>query len=98
MTAITFPNEIITKVRQGTNKLWYATLDDGPYHNVGDADFVGCGDTKEQAVARCAKNIRDDIAGVGKYAPHPNVSGYYLTRLVQYWETKKKGVPHATQS
>lgn len=96
MDAIAFPDEVITQVRQGTNKLWYATLDDGPYHNPGDPDFVGCGDTKEEAVARCAKNIRNDIAGVGKYAPHLQLTGYYLTRLVQYWTAKQKGVPYET--
>jgi hypothetical protein len=85
-----FTDEIITSVRQGNdNQLWYAVLDVGPVSYPSDPDFSTCATTREAAVARCARKIRDDAIGLGKYAPHDILTGYALHwRLMKHWAEK----------
>jgi hypothetical protein len=66
---------------------WYATLDWGKYP-YGNADFSTGGRTKEGVIQECAKTIRNDMKGIGKFAPH--FDDYDLSVvLLPYWRRKK---------
>lgn len=89
-----FPDEVIVHVRQSTDErfphLWYATLErPNDIHGRGMPDFVTCAPGREEAIAKCAKVIRDDAKGIGKYAPHSCFQGYYLHWvLCPHWAKK----------
>jgi hypothetical protein len=83
------PDWVLVKVhvpdREG--QAWYATMDWGKYI-YGNADFSTGGRTEDDVVARCAKTIRDDMRGIGKYAPH--FDNYTLEyHVLPYWRRKK---------
>jgi hypothetical protein len=87
-----FADDIITKVSQGDNGLWYATLDTGPNRALSDPDFSTCAETPEEATRRCAAAIRADAQGIGKYAPHGCLKpgSYDLHfRLMKWWAEKE---------
>ena len=87
-----FADDVITSVRPGRNGLWYAVLDVGPNHYPGDPDFSTCCDSNARAIAECAKKIRNDAKGVGKYAPHSIlVTPYdFHFRLAKHWASKEE--------
>ena len=91
-----FADEIITKVRRGQNGMFYATLDTGPPEpwNLSAPDFApdGCRETMEEAIRDCARAIRADDRGVGKFAPHACFRGYtFRFQLAKYWAEKETG-------
>lgn len=83
-----FPDDIIVRVRYiESTKLWYAVLNT-PNTRAGRAmpDFAGCAKTQEVAIRNCARAIRDDAKGIGKYAPHSCFVGYDLHWILcKYW-------------
>jgi hypothetical protein len=73
-----FPDDVIARARQG-ERGWYAVLNSpNNIHGRSMPDFSSFGDTREEAIARCAKVMRDDDKGIGKYAPHSCFRGYAL--------------------
>jgi hypothetical protein len=96
-TLDSFADDIITRVRQeepreGRETGWYAVIDFGVVSQVSDPDFSGYGATREEAIRRTAKSIRNDAAGIGKYAPHSCFrDGYDLRwRLMKHWDVKER--------
>ena len=88
-----YPDDIIVRARQSGNG-WYAVLDSGFGSGVGDPDFSTYGGTREQAVANCARTVRNDAKGIGKFAPHSIlVQPYSLHfQLCKHWELKQRAV------
>lgn len=76
-----WPDEIITKVSQGENGLWYATLDVGPKWYPSDPDYSTCSRTSAaDAVKRCAAKIRAHGGRLSNYDIH--------YRYGKHWEKK----------
>lgn len=91
-TLDSFADHIITRASRGKDSgLWYAVLDVPLPGYVADPDFSTCCRTKAEAVAACAKKIREDAKGIGKYAPHDLVTPSYDLhyRLMPHWEAKE---------
>lgn len=82
------PDAAICDAHQGGSKnLWYATVAlDTRWPS--DPDFLTARKTKQTAIHDCAAQVRADLQGEGKYAPH--WSGYAVTyRLLPYWEQRR---------
>lgn len=78
---------VVTHAPDKEGRVWYAKMDWGKYA-YGNADFSTGGRTEEDVVARCAKTIRDDMQGVGKFAPH--FDNYTLKYdVLPYWRRKR---------
>jgi hypothetical protein len=93
-TLDSFSDETITRAwpSKETENLWYAVLDVGPMRNVSDPDFSTAAKTREEAIAKAARKIRDDARGIGKYAPHAILrpGSYDLRwRLMKHWADKE---------
>lgn len=86
-----FSDETITHVHPSdSGVLWYATLDASPQARwPGSPDFSRCAGSREAAIEACARAIRDDAQGIGKYAPHTILTGYGLFQLRRHWEKKE---------
>jgi hypothetical protein len=84
-----FSDEIITRTLppnpNDPSSCWYAVLDIGPERWPSDPDFSTGAATREEAVAKCARKIRDDQLGIGKFAPHK----LDLWRLRKHWASKE---------
>ena len=81
------PDAAICNAHQGGSKnLWYATVAlDTRWPS--DPDFMTARKTKQAAIRDCAAQVRADLHGEGKYAPH--WSDYDVTyRLLPYWEQR----------
>lgn len=93
-TLDSFADDIITHQSRRKDGSWHAALDCSFRNWVSDPDFgsAGYGKTKEDAARNCARAIRDDAKGIGKYAPHSLlVSSYDLHyRLMRHWERKER--------
>ena len=86
-----FPDEVIVKVRESKDRsLWYASMNTPP-RNYSFPDFATAGATREEAIARCAKVMRDDARGIGKYAPHSCFRGYDLHWILCPWWATVQG-------
>lgn len=82
-----FADDIITKASKAeTWEGWYASLDHGPTRWSGDPDFATAASTRDEAVRLCAKKIRDDQRGIGRFAPHR----LDLFNLRKHWATKEQ--------
>ena len=86
MTLDKFPDHIITRTSQSkASGLWYAVLNLPP-NSRSWLDFSTCAPTEDEARNACAQRIRDDANGIGKYAPHQELTGYSLHhQLTPYW-------------
>lgn len=63
------PDAALVITRQSEDgRRWYASLRGRRWPS--DADFATCRETREETIAACASKIRDDMRGVGKFAPH----------------------------
>lgn len=73
--------------RGGSKNLWYATVAlDTRWPS--DPDFMTARKTQQAAIRDCAAQVRADLRGEGKYAPH--WSDYDVTyRLLPYWEQRR---------
>jgi hypothetical protein len=92
-TLASFDDQIITRTSKAKDgKGWYASLDNGgTYWN--DPDFTSYAVIETDAVALCAKVIREDARGIGKYAPHSLlIEGSYSFhfRLCKYLVEKER--------
>lgn len=89
-TLDSFADEIITRCSGPTNGWYHAVLDRGPYDISFDFAAYGYGRTREEAIARCASEIRRDARGIGKFAPHDCFRGYtFRFQLCKYWSEKE---------
>jgi hypothetical protein len=93
-TLDSFADDVITRQRPRADGGWHAVLDTGVTRQVSDPDFSpsGYGATREEAARRCARAIRDDASGIGKFAPHSVLEdGYDLRwRLMRHWDKKER--------
>ena len=81
-----FEDRILTCVRMTEPGVWYASLDK-PSDRRLSVDFATGARSADEAVQLCAQKIRDDVRGVGKFAPHlDNLDLFYLRR---YWSAKE---------
>lgn len=92
-TLDSFADDIIVRVQpSGDGNRWHAALDVGLWRFNGDPGFTTTDPDRDDAVGRCARAIRDDAMGIGKYAPHTLLSpkGYdFRFRLCRHWATKE---------
>lgn len=97
-TLDSFADEIITKIACKTSAgVYYAVLDVPDGSNIG-ADFSTGRSKAEDATAACARKIRDDHRGIGKFAPHSCLQGYDLKfRLMKHWSEKERYEQHGSE-
>lgn len=89
-TLESFADDVITTSHRGeSGRYWYAKLDVGPQKQVSDPDFSQCAESEEEARAKCARTIRDDARGIGKYAPHSILVDGLQSRLLKHWVQKE---------
>ena len=82
------PDHILTRAERASSGLWYAVLNLPP-GSFSWLDFSTCADTEDAARAQCATKIRDDARGIGKFAPHAELTGYSLYyKQIPYWQSQ----------
>lgn len=93
-TLDSFADHIITKARPRKDGAWHAVFDCSFVIWVSDPDFATYGHAKDaaEAHARCAKGIRDNAKGIGKFAPHSIFKDSYDLhwRLMKHWSLKER--------
>lgn len=95
-TLDSFANNIIVRTIRTKEGLYYGVLNKPSVTHITE-DFATCRETEAKAIADCAKKIRNDHLGIGKYAPHACLRDGYTLRfeLMKYWAEQEKLPPLA---
>jgi hypothetical protein len=93
-TLDSFADDIIVRTICTKKGLYYGVLNKPPVTYIAE-DFATYRSTEAQAIADCAKKIRNDHLGIGKYAPHPCLRDGYTLRfeLMKYWAEQEQLSP-----